>query len=103
MERRALGAEAPIVSVLAEPTSATPVAFVKTTPCATTLTVPTAGICDIVALRAPGSHGIADEGAEIGGHCSLGAGESPAIVVGADGAKALMCGDVGVDGGAHVD
>lgn len=103
MERRALGAVAPTLSALAEPASATPVAFVDTTPRATTFTVPTTGIYDIVALRAQGSHGIADGGAEFGGHCSLSAGEAPPIVVGADGAKALMCGDAGVDGGAHVD
>jgi hypothetical protein len=103
MERRTLGAEAPTLSALAEPTSATPVLFVDTTPRATTLTVPTTGIYDIVALRTQGSHGIADGRAEIGGHFSLSAGEAPPIVVGADGAKAMMCGDAGVDGGAHVD
>jgi hypothetical protein len=74
MERRALGAEAP-----------------------------TAGIYEIGALRAQGSHGIADGGAEIGGHSNPGAGEAPPIVVSTNGAKALMCGDAGVDGGAHVD
>ena len=103
MERRALDAEAPTLTPLWEPTSAKPVPFADTAPCATTLTVPTAVIYDIVALRAQDSHGIADGGVEIGGHFSLGAGETPAIVVGADGAKALMCEDAGVDGGAHVD
>jgi hypothetical protein len=103
MERRALGAEAPTLSTLAEPTSATPVLFMDTTPRATTLTVPTTGLHDIVALRVQGSHGIADGGAEIGGHFRLSAGEAPRIVVGADVAKALMCGDAGVDGGVHVD
>jgi len=103
MERHALDAEAPTLSPLGEPTSATPVLFADTAPCATTLTVPTAGIYGIVALRAQGSHGIAGGGVEIGGRFSLGAGESSAIAVGADGARALICGDAGVDGGAHVD
>ncbi len=103
MNRRAPGAEAPTLSVLAEPTSATPVPFVDTTPRATTLTLPTASIYDIVALRPRASHGIADGGTEIGGHFSLGAGEADPILVGADDAKALMCRDAGVDGGAHVD
>jgi hypothetical protein len=65
MERRAPAAEAPTVSALAEPTSATPVRFVDTTPRATTLAVPTTGIYGIVALRAQGSHGIADGGAHV--------------------------------------
>ncbi len=103
MERRAPGAEAPTLSALAEPASATPVLFVDTTPRATTLTVPTSSIYDIVALRAQGSHGIAGRGAEIRGRFSLSAGEAPPIVVGADGAEAFMCGDAGVDGGAHVE
>ncbi len=101
MERRELGAEAPTLSPLGEPTSATPVLFADTAPCVTMLTVPTAGRYGIVALRAQGSHGIADGDVGIRGHFRLRAGEAPAIV-GADGAKALMCGDAGVDGGAHV-
>jgi hypothetical protein len=83
MERRALAAEAPTLSALTQPTSATPVLFVDMTPCSTTLTVPTTGIYDIVALRAQGSHGIADK-------CG-------------DGPKVLMCRVPGIDGGAHVD
>ena len=103
MHPHALGAESPTRSALADPTLTTSVLFLGTIPRATTLTVPTTGIYDIVALRTQGSHGIANGRAEIGGHFSRSAGEAPPIVVGADGAKALMCGDAGVNGGAHVD
>jgi hypothetical protein len=86
MEGRASGAEAPTVSALAEPTSATPELLVDTTQRATTLTLPATGIYDIVALRAQGSHGITRGAAEIRGQFSLSAGEAPPIVDGADGA-----------------
>jgi hypothetical protein len=99
MHPRAPGAEAPTLSALVEPTSTTPVPFVGTTPRATTLTVPTTGIYDIVACPAQGSQGIADRGAEIGGHFGLSAGEALSIVIGPE---AFMCGDAAVDGGAHV-
>ena len=96
MHPRAPGAEAPTVSALAEATSITPVLFVGATPRATTVTVPTTGIYDIVARR---GQGISDGGAEIGGHFGLSAGEAPSIVIGPE---AFMCGDAAVDGGAHV-
>jgi hypothetical protein len=96
MHPRAHGAEAPILAALAEPTSTTPVG---TTPRATTLTVPTTGIYDVVVRPAQGSHGIAARGAEIGGHFAVSAGEAPSIVIGPE---AFMCGDAAVDGGAHV-
>jgi hypothetical protein len=102
MKRRTLDAEALTLLAIAEPTSATPVLFVETTSRAT-LTVPAAGIYDIAAIRAQGSCGIAEGGMEIVGNFSLSAGDPPPIVVGADGANALMCGDAGLDGGAHVD
>jgi hypothetical protein len=59
MERRALGGEAPTLSALAEPTSATPVLFVDTAQRATTLTVPATDMYDIATLRAQRGHGIA--------------------------------------------
>ncbi len=102
MERRAPGAAAPTLSALAEPAPATPMLRVDTTPRPTTHMMPATGRYDIAALRAQGSHGIAGRGAEIRRRFSLSAGEAPPIVVGADGAEAFMCGDAGLDGGAHV-
>jgi hypothetical protein len=100
MQPRAFDAEAPTVSALAEPTLTTHVLFLGTIPRATTLTVPTTGIYDIVAWLAQGSQGIADRDAEIGGHFGVSAGEAPSIIIGAN---ALMCGDAGIGGGVHVD
>ena len=103
MERRALGAEARTLRALAEPASDRPLLFLDRTTRFTMPTEPTTSTYVVVAPRAQGRHGIADGDAEIGGHFSLCAGEAPPIVVGADGAKALMCGNAGVDGGAHVE